>query len=330
MGISFAYIAVVAIAIWIAFIGIDDAIMTFAFFLSKYSSWEHAKSPIYMSYITKKWNNLREVNPDPVPEIFIEDLTRETLLRVTNNLTNPVVIRGGVRDSFAVQNWNIDYFLENYPNEIVVVRELKGSDEEDAMSVRLQTRTIEQYARMLRNGSYGDVTIIASSSIFGRNKQLRNDTDSPLEKYLKSPKGEEIMAYQLFVTPGSFSKYHSEIANNVFRQIAGRKRWTLIDPKYSYLMCPYPLIAGTSVNPCLYSFGGNFIESITKKIPRQEVILEPGDILINAPWWWHDILSLGNQPQISVAGRLPNLAGTYSNSPLFTITSVATTCNKLL
>ena len=30
----------------------------------------------------------------------------------------------------------------------------------------------------------------------------------------------------------------------------------------------------------------------TANLPRLEVILEPGDVLFNAPWWWHTVENL--------------------------------------
>jgi hypothetical protein len=83
-------------------------------------------------------------------------------------------------------------------------------------------------------------------------------------------------------------------------------------------------------------------------IPRQTSLLNPGDILINSGWWWHDVQSIGTHmyipiartvkdsylffyylpllllgergsPQVSVAGRIKNVPKTFTNSPILTL-----------
>ena len=36
--------------------------------------------------------------------------------------------------------------------------------------------------------------------------------------------------------------------------------------------------------------------------PRVEVVLEPGDVLINPPWWWHEIENV-SETTVAVATR---------------------------
>eukprot|EP00602_Paraphysomonas_sp_CaronLab_P001394 CAMPEP_0185025478 /NCGR_PEP_ID=MMETSP1103-20130426/8416_1 /TAXON_ID=36769 /ORGANISM="Paraphysomonas bandaiensis, Strain Caron Lab Isolate" /LENGTH=316 /DNA_ID=CAMNT_0027558681 /DNA_START=249 /DNA_END=1199 /DNA_ORIENTATION=- len=272
---------------------------------------------------------LPEVEPMPLPELSVSNFSREELMRVSNGLRIPVVIRGALKDSAAVTKWSREYFLENYATESVVVREViaggDGSDE-STMVVRVQGRTIEEYYKMMDKGR--NVSMIASSSIFHRRPEFRGDMRAVMEDDLVGPNGEEIIALQFFATPGGRTYYHSEIGNNVFRQIVGQKRWTVISPEYNYLLCPKPVISGTSVNPdCLMQNTTHHQrDEHMKHIPRYTALLNPGDIFINAPWWWHDVLSIGDlsAPQISVAGRMKNLKATFLNSPMNTFVAVLT------
>jgi hypothetical protein len=219
----------------------DDVLFTITFLLSAHTSWNYLESP-YWNYVKAKWEKMPVVDPVPIPEIDIKDFTREKLLELSNGLADPVVIRGAIKDSVAVKKWTREYFRENYANETVVVREMLGD------VIRFQHRSFADFYLMESKGR--NVSIVASSSIFYRNKQFKEELMSPVEKDLVGPKGEPIIAQQFFITPGGRSWYHCAVGNNVFRQIQGQKRWNVIDPKkYNMFMCPSPVITATSVTP---------------------------------------------------------------------------------
>lgn len=300
----------------------DDLICTMTLLLATYTGWDHYSSPVYMSYITARWEKLPEVDATPIPELHVSNFTREDMLRLSNGLRRPIVIRGAIKETTAVKKWSEKYFLQNYASENVVVREMFNETE-----VRMQLLSFKQFFDLKNRGR--NVSVVGSSSIFYRNKIFASELMSPLEEALVGPKGEPIIANQFFITPGGRSWYHSALGNNVFRQVAGQKRWTLIDPADNLWMCPAPVISGTSVNPCIGKFPTDKREEWVKRIPRITALLQPGDILINAGWWWHDVQSYGStkDQMISVAGRIKNIRGTFLNSPIQTITALITVCN---
>ncbi len=168
-----------------------------------------------------------------------------------------------------------------------------------------------------------NMSVVASSVIFANNPQFKKELEAEgIEKDLVGPNGDPIIAYQMFMTPGGRTWYHCAVGDNVFRQVAGQKRWTTILPKYNFYMCSKPVISGTSVNPdCLMKMNDDERELWIKRIPRQTALLNPGDIIINGPWVWHDVQSIGDKsaPQVSVAGRIKNLKATFLNSPIQTV-----------
>jgi len=291
-----------------------DDIIALTVFTASYFGWDAAASPMYMSYLQSRWQKLPEVEADPVPELHISNFTRAEMLRISDKLRHPIVIRGAVKDSTAVKMWDEKYFLKNYGEETVVVREMF-----EEINVRMQHRTFKEFFSMKNKGR--NVSVVASSAIFNRNKIFKSDLRSIIEDDLVGPNGEPIIAQQFFITPGGRTWYHSALGNNVFRQIAGQKRWTLISPANNFWMCPAPVISGTSVNPCIGKLKTDEREAWIRRVPRITALLEPGDILINGGWWWHDVQSYGSvsDQMISIAGRIKNLKGTFLNSPIQTI-----------
>jgi hypothetical protein len=220
-----------------------DAILTnVTFILSAHFGFKYVQNEWYWSRVKKRLYAMPLVEPTPVPELSIEEFSREKLLELSNNLADPVVIRGAVRDSDAVRKWNREYFQANYGNETIVVREVVDG------VVRFQHRSFNDFYLMQSKGR--NVSVVASSSIFYRNPKFKEELKSTVEDALVGPSGEPILAHQFFITPSGRSWYHCAVGNNVFRQIAGQKRWVLINPKkYNQFMCPAPVITGTSVTP---------------------------------------------------------------------------------
>lgn len=220
-----------------------DAVLTnVTFLLSAHFGFKYVQNDWYWSRVKQRLQSMPIVEPTPIPEMDIADFSREKLLKLSNNMADPVVIRGAVKDSAAVQKWSREYFQSNYGNETIVVREVVDG------VVRFQHRNFNDFYLMQSKGR--NVSIVASSSIFYRNPKFKQELRSSVEDSLVGPNGEPIIAQQFFITPSGRSWYHCAVGNNVFRQIAGQKRWVLIDPKrYNQLMCPAPVITGTSVTP---------------------------------------------------------------------------------
>lgn len=218
-----------------------------------------------------------------------------------------------------MEKWSKDYFIESYGNESVIVREIIDEDNGEIPVVRLQLRTFEDFYVMKDKGR--NVSIIASSSIFSRKPAFLEEMRASMEDDLVGLNGEKVMVDQFFVTDGGRSWYHSEIGVNLNRQVIGYKRWTLVSPAENFWLCPKPVISGTSVNAdCLLKMSIDQREAYMKKMKRVTTLLGPGDLIVNPPWYWHDVQSIGttNDESISVAGRIKCVGPTFANSPMST------------
>ena len=171
------------------------------------------------------------------------------------------------------------------------------------------------------------VTLASSSSIVERNLY---DFLSPIEDSLVGPKGEKNTSHYLFSTSGENYNFRAEIGNNIFRQIVGKKVYTLIDPQQNFYLCPARgYHSYTEIESCIGNLPFNKRNSWIDKIPRYRVVLHPGDILINGGYWWYDISSIESVDRangdghimIGVISHIKNVRGSLDNAPLHTIAS---------
>ena len=134
-------------------------------------------------------------------------------------------------------------------------------------------------------------------------KRLWSRADQQTPRYLTS--------YQLFMSdhPELGTPCHNDLSGdcNLFFQIEGRKKWTLIDPNFTLMI--YPVI------PPEPSYGESLIDQYDMKpdprarlfqyCPHQEVTLEPGDVLFIPPYYWHSVRNVESRT-LAVATRWGN------------------------
>ena len=85
--------------------------------------------------------------------------------------------------------------------------------------------------------------------------------------------------------------WHAEPGHNYFTQVIGKKRWYLMEPKYSSLMLP---LRGGMVNMqsgCSHVANTVILhnESLKKRLPLLYVDTYPGDLLYVPDWYWHTV-----------------------------------------
>ena len=57
--------------------------------------------------------------------------------------------------------------------------------------------------------------------------------------------------------------------------------------------------------------------------PRHEVLLEPGDLIYNAPWWWHEV---ENEDKFTVGVAVRHVPPPFSKAPSWVNHSIFTMC----
>jgi len=274
--------------------GIDVKIPRLAEFMFKLSMFNYVVFGIpmplfWVRFLLRRYEAANVHVPDaetqPVPECDVnaEDFSYEQFFEKYVKRPHPVVLRGFGKSLPAFDTFTVDDFLNSFGDEEVLLK----TPERDGVHGNL--RDIKNPGTYLHN----------SEAIFARHPELidalkldrmkafacnRLANDHPL--FGKLP-------VQMFVgaTRGTGTPFHCANGYNWFFQLEGRKKWTFVDPKWIGLMVPglnrgalYQTSAITDPNTVLDKY-----KPLWRVVPRYEVVLESGDVLLNPPWWWHCI-----------------------------------------
>ncbi|KAG7353416.1 cupin-like domain containing protein [Nitzschia inconspicua] len=89
---------------------------------------------------------------------------------------------------------------------------------------------------------------------------------------------------------------HCEPIANVAVQLSGFRRWTLVDPKYSWMLRPALSRDGRSFFP-------SWVTSLDH-VPRYELITNPGDAVFVPTWTWHRVDYMKESEDLSIGASL--------------------------
>jgi len=283
----------------------------------------------YLDYIREETlKNLPKIDAKPLPEIKKEELSRETIMKISKNLTQPFVIRNLITDFDCVKKWDLDYFEKEYGDMNI----LAFSDKRVSYSRNESTKlkkcnnennlcSIKEICRGIRKGE--PIYVNNISSLFTENEKARKELnlgrmDKIINENFIEKKKESKFVSQLFLGgKNTGTSLHCASNINFFFNIKGEKKWGFIDPKYTeWIDCQ-------TSEKGLFSISSDDYFAITEnkyeKIPRYECILRGGDFLFNPTWYWHAVQNKTDYT-IAVANRYTNFneIPTSSNNKFFT------------
>lgn len=197
----------------------------------------------------------------------------------------PCVLRGFGQQIEATKHWSFDYILEKCGD--VDVRLFRGTHE---------------WTGKLREIRDPEVYCQNEDTPFRACPELADDLGIPLlAPYIKKRN----TFNQMFIgQKGTGSPYHCASVWNFFLMVEGSKKWTFVDPELTWMMYPEinaGIIAFVSLLTRLDTANLDRYE-LYQRCPRYWTTLEPGDVLLNPPWWWHTIDNL-TPTSIGVATR---------------------------
>jgi hypothetical protein len=222
-----------------------------------------------------------------IAELHANNFTKEDVQRLSHGFTVPVIIREVLVNSSAVAEWpNQEFWTTKYPKEEILCGTLDF--------VRDSCTIQDFYDEIAQNRPF---YIAGASKIFTRNPDLAAMVEDERLKLLE-PSGR--VSTQLFMgLADAGSDIHCAIGVNIFRQIVGSKKWWFLPPSMTPFIKPSINVNGFSAHThTMVGKNGEQESPWMKKLERYTAVLNPGDVLINPPWYWHGIL---NQP-----GEAPN------------------------
>ena len=194
----------------------------------------------------------------------------------------PVVIKGAAGRWPCVGHWSPEFFAREYGDFPI---------EFDSLGTGLTRSTFEDFVpRLLSPKGSGEYARF--SPIVHEHPELKDDLDVGWFEQFKS-RLEFWVARQLFIGgPKTSSKLHAAFISNFFVQIHGRKRWVLFSPVFNSAFMP-PVDRSTTISCSREWESPSFEEdSLFSRIQGFETELDPGDILFNPPFFWHQVENL--------------------------------------
>lgn len=216
----------------------------------------------------------------------------------------PVVLEGKAMDWKCVKEWSMPWLRENYgTDEVSIFDPLASASSEVRYNVEMTN-----LAAVLDAIETGDTS---KYSRFNRllydHPELVHDFDWKWLLGMRS-KWSSGKTYQVFIGgKGTRTSLHCAGEHNLFTQVDGKKHWYFIEPKADIWLDP-----PVTRTPYFYSlFDPEQVDY--DRYPGMEYaqiwecLLEPGDVLFNPPFWWHQVTNV--TPSIGVGFRWFDIAG---------------------
>jgi hypothetical protein len=223
----------------------------------------------------------------------------------------PVIIEGVASEWPARSQWSLDHFAARLPDLRVPIEIWDGDEAEaDAASYLKQLRgtemTFAEYARVCRAGN-SKRHYLAQYPIFKHAPALRADVGE-LEPYFDFPfffprplRSALTAQPLLWVGPGgTVSTLHFDMYQNLFVQLAGRKRFLLVAPEQSARLYYPDRRFGMLANFSPLDVEKPDLERhpLAREVEALECVVEPGEMLFIPIGWWHHVRSF--EPSISM------------------------------
>lgn len=222
----------------------------------------------------------------PLPEFDWRNRPAEVFHQEYIKRPHPVVLRGLAGESTAGRTWTFDSFVERFADEDVL----------------LTTKELDGEPGKLDAVRSDKVYLHNCEILFRRYPELIDDL--PLDR-LKAFCDMLPTHLQLFLgRRGTGSPFHSAGTWNWFLNLQGRKTWYFVDPRHGFLIYPMNAVGQAATFAlCAYpdEYDRDFFPAF-RHCPIFKVTLEPGDVLLNPPWWWHAVKN-DSEKTVAVASR---------------------------
>ncbi len=224
----------------------------------------------------------------------------------------PVIITGIASKWKALDQWNVDYLRstsEDVGLEIIVSKDQStiGNQEKGWLTHRKLSMGFHEFLNTIEDSNQLKRYYYLQYQKFDKFPHLLNDIEVPA--FIPS----KDINTRLWIGSGkNITPVHHDTQSNILTQIRGRKQFTLFPPSESSALYPFPF---RSKNRALSPV--NLKEPNYEKYPRfkdahpVEGILEPGEMIFQPVFWWHQVETISDDITISVTFMWKALMRSY-------------------
>ena len=243
----------------------------------------------------------------------VEGLSPSAFHRHYQRHGRPVVLANAARHWPCVSDWSLDFFREHYAEVPIKLADSEGINGHH-LPGKAETLTMREIIdRIVAGGP----EYIRFEPFLEQATELEDALDVSMLESLRAP-GSFGSGYHLFMGgTGSVTYLHNAITSNLFVQVYGPKRWFLYPAYYTPAIQP-------PAKRAAYNYSYVDIHAPDKEtfpafehIDGYVVDLEPGDILYNPPFMWHQVENPG--PSIGVAYRYSDARRALTASPILSL-----------
>jgi len=238
--------------------------------------------PVFESLLDELDEEMRDATPQgpgkllELPSVDPSELTPEAVAEYMR-WPIPLVIRRWAKDTRACRDWSPAFFKERYG-----ATQVHSNDAKDNIVKMPMRDTID---RMESDKSHYIANV---SDLMNNFPDLERSLE--LEGFKTTLNARSLYGMQMFIGPeGRGTSLHAGAPLTMFMNIHGSKEWLLINPRHGLWMRPNHQRQGHhSESPRTAAE----LLDLVRYIPVYRVALKPGDILLNPPWWWHQVRNL--------------------------------------
>lgn len=230
------------------------------------------------------------------------DLTAPEFLEQYFARSVPVVLAGLARSWPAVRRWSFEWLANHCGDERVCITDY---GDPDFVPLRTALSRIER----------GEARFARFGALLHHRPDVRSDLDlAALSQY--RPRLSFATSMQFFVAgASSVSPLHADGTCNFHVQLHGEKVWRIVEPRFNPVMQPLALGAPHFKSPLAPFDVGAAPDA--PGIDVLEAVLEPGDVLFNPSFFWHEVRY--RKPSISVGLRWASPTSFARGSPMMAL-----------
>lgn len=276
---------------------------------------------------------------EKLPTFQAGELDYTDFIRETAGYTRPVVIREFAKQAVDAGMWRRERLCQRLRDRTCAVVAFDEASRMAAWDTGVDFVKMDFESFVARMASE-DIYLNNSTELVEACPQLIDDLRlSSLHQFLRPrSRWDELLTTNFFIGSSRVrSSIHAAFGGNFFLNLAGRKRWRFIAPEHSALLHPVTARPFQYVRSACGGFyrseQNNAATNIFTRLPHYEVILEPGDLLYNAPWWWHEVDNLDDFTVGCAVRHFPTpfrRSPSWANHRLFTLASTYPTSRALM